>query len=124
MCTNQRGKSTMARSRVTFRIKMLPMNLLQKTVIALCISLAFTTVTATHGACSTSEFQCESGTCIPSSWACDFDQDCPDNSDEGPACPVPVGGKACDNRRKAKRNGTSSQSSSKITKAATAAQGS
>ena len=38
--------------------------------------------------CGSSQFQCEEGNCIPSSWACDYDHDCPDGSDEDPSiCP-------------------------------------
>lgn len=31
---------------------------------------------------SETEFRCKSGKCIPLSWRCDHDEDCPDGDDE------------------------------------------
>jgi hypothetical protein len=36
-----------------------------------------------HKQCSINEFRCPNGRCIPFSWTCDSDKDCPDGSDEG-----------------------------------------
>lgn len=40
---------------------------------------------ATH-TCSSSEFQCTSGRCIPQHWYCDQETDCFDASDEPASC--------------------------------------
>lgn len=40
--------------------------------------------------CSSDEFRCDDGKCIPNSWVCDFIQDCRDGTDEPPTC-----GKSC-----------------------------
>uniref|UniRef100_A0A2H1V0S3 SFRICE_030181 n=1 Tax=Spodoptera frugiperda TaxID=7108 RepID=A0A2H1V0S3_SPOFR len=34
--------------------------------------------------CTQSEFRCKTGRCIPLSWHCDNEKDCPDGSDEEP----------------------------------------
>jgi hypothetical protein len=45
----------------------------------------------TIAACSTSQFECESGECLPLAWRCDFEKDCADGSDElDPSCPGKV----------------------------------
>lgn len=36
--------------------------------------------------CSENEFRCNSGRCIPKSWSCDGDVDCPTKEDEPPFC--------------------------------------
>ncbi|MBZ3890926.1 Low-density lipoprotein receptor-related protein 2 [Sciurus carolinensis] len=41
--------------------------------------------------CQAGYFQCESeGTCIPHTWVCDHEEDCPDGSDEHQHCQYPV----------------------------------
>lgn len=32
--------------------------------------------------CTSSEFKCDDGTCIPAKWKCDFEQDCDGGEDE------------------------------------------
>lgn len=39
-------------------------------------------VNCTSPSCSTAQFQCGNGRCIPLHWRCDFDNDCDDSSDE------------------------------------------
>jgi len=36
--------------------------------------------------CSSSQFQCENGRCVPATWKCDSENDCGDGSDEGDFC--------------------------------------
>ncbi|XP_054981069.1 CD320 antigen [Sorex araneus] len=70
-----------------------------------------------QGSCPPSSFQCRSnGYCVPLTWRCDSDEDCPDGSDEeacriepcpqdGP-CPQPTGDPcSCDNIRDCPRGG-------------------
>lgn len=33
--------------------------------------------------CTSEEFQCSNGNCVPFQWRCDGDNDCGDNTDEG-----------------------------------------
>ncbi|XP_049644244.1 CD320 antigen, partial [Suncus etruscus] len=45
---------------------------------------------AAQGSCSPSSFQCRSnGFCVPLTWRCDDDEDCPDGSDEEACSPEP-----------------------------------
>lgn len=46
---------------------------------------SFPPPTAVH-TCSSNEFHCTSGPCIPSHWYCDQERDCLDGSDEPASC--------------------------------------
>lgn len=37
-----------------------------------------------NNTCSSNEFRCGNGNCIPKHWFCDHEKDCSDNSDEDP----------------------------------------
>lgn len=45
--------------------------------------------------CTNKEFQCKSGRCIPLSWVCDGEDDCPNKEDESAECRSPNGGNTC-----------------------------
>lgn len=45
--------------------------------------------------CTSKEFQCKSGRCIPLSWVCDGEEDCPNKEDESAQCRSPDGGNTC-----------------------------
>lgn len=40
-------------------------------------------------------FRCKSGRCIPQSWICDGEDDCPGKEDELPDCHLPNGNVTC-----------------------------
>ena len=46
------------------------------------LSQSFLAPTASYGPCSSDQFTCDSGKCMPLSCLCDGDDDCGDNSDE------------------------------------------
>lgn len=48
--------------------------------------------------CFVNEFRCPNGRCIPFSWLCDSEKDCPDGSDEGEkaSCDVSTLSNSCD----------------------------
>ena len=45
-------------------------------------TVTFTPSTTTVGPCGSDNYQCKSGDCIPNNKVCNFDNDCPDKSDE------------------------------------------
>merc|ERR1712141_975700 len=60
------------------------LNCNMKTTILFLVLLSFVAVgfAETNEECDDSEFQCNTGECITSSWKCDYYDDCGDNSDE------------------------------------------
>lgn len=46
--------------------------------LLICICFSFFLI----GSCSSSQYTCDNGNCIPYAWLCDYDNDCGDYSDE------------------------------------------
>ena len=44
--------------------------------------MLYTHTGTTHKPCKESEFQCNNGQCIPSTWGCDGEEDCINGEDE------------------------------------------
>lgn len=62
----------------------------KKLVFCSWVLSSFSSPTASHS-CSSSEFHCTSGPCIPHHWYCDQERDCLDGSDEPATCGKRVG---------------------------------